>query len=164
MSKISDVLTQERIEHFQSELSEIKTKRGPVIMALQMAQAIFGCCPIEVLRMISEELNVSIAKLNGVVTFYSQFTTEPQGEKIVSVCMGTACYVRGSQAVMDKAEKTLGIKPGETTKDMKYTLVGTRCIGACGLAPVMTVNEEVYGNIPVSDVQDAILGGESNEG
>ncbi len=154
-----EVITNERLQHFSEELEVIKTKRGPVMLALQSAQAIFGCCPIDVQKIIAKELDESVAKINGVVTFYSQFTIEPLGETVVSVCMGTACYVRGCQSVMDKASQTLGIKPGETTADYKYTLIGTRCIGACGLAPVMTVNEEVHGNIVVADVKDAILGG-----
>ena len=156
------IMTKEKEKEFRIKLEDIKTKRGPLMLALQDAQAIFGCVPIEVQKIISQELRISVAKINGVVTFYSQFSIHPKGENIVSVCMGTACYVRGSQVILNKAEELTKCKPGKTSSDGKYSLVATRCVGACGLAPVVGLNEEVHGNVVVSDVEN-ILRGDDNE-
>ncbi len=113
---------------------------------LHDAQSIFGCIPLEVQKIISEELGESIAKINGVVTFYSRFSIEPTGKHVINVCLGTACYVRGAQLVLDEFANALKIKPGETTEDGEFTLGATRCIGACGLAPVFTIDGHVYGS------------------
>lgn len=126
-------------------IKENKKKPGPLMPTLHDAQRIFGCVPIEVQKVISKELGESIARINGVVTFYSHFSIEPKGKHVVAVCLGTACYVRGSQLVIDEFSKLLGIKPGQTTEDGEFTLEATRCIGACGLAPVFTVDGNVYG-------------------
>ena len=113
---------------------------------LHDAQEIFGCIPLEVQKIIAEELNESISKINGVVTFYARFSIEPKGKHIIGVCLGTACYVRGSQLVIDEFSKALKIQPGQTTEDGNFTLEATRCIGACGLAPVFTIDGKVYGS------------------
>jgi NADH-quinone oxidoreductase subunit E len=102
---------------------------------------------------IAEGLDVPVTEVYGVATFYAQFSLEPKGEYIISICTGTACYVKGAQALVDETEKLLGISCGQTTKDGKFTLEGTRCLGCCGLAPVLVVNEDVYGRISAQDVK-----------
>lgn len=137
-------------------INRVKTVPGPLMPLLQEAQQIFGCVPIEVQKIISSELNESIAKINGVVTFYSQFSLEPKGKNSISICLGTACYVKGAQGVLDAFEDELKIKNGETTKDGEYTLEATRCIGACGLAPVFSVNERIYGRANVQKAKNTL--------
>ena len=139
------VLKEEQIAELKAKIKEHKQKPGPLMPTLHDAQEIFGCIPLEVQKIIAEELNESISKINGVVTFYARFSIEPKGKHIIGVCLGTACYVRGSQLVIDEFSKALKIQPGQTTEDGNFTLEATRCIGACGLAPVFTVNGEVYG-------------------
>lgn len=147
-----NILTQENFDKLDRFIAENKDRPGPLMPVLQEGQKIFGALPLEVQQMISEKLNVPLAEIYGVVTFYSQFTLEPVGDYLVAVCMGTACYVRGAQAIIDKIGSELNLKVGATSADGKYTLQATRCIGACGLAPVMTVNEDVYGRISDKDV------------
>ncbi len=139
------VLKDNQLAELMEKIKEHKQKPGPLMPTLHDAQRIFGCVPIEVQKIIAKELNESIAKVNGVVTFYSRFSIEPKGEHIIGVCLGTACYVRGSQLVLDEFTNALHIKPGQTTEDGKFTIEATRCIGACGLAPVFTVDGKVYG-------------------
>lgn len=133
-----------------------KKKPGPLMPTLHDAQRIFGCVPIEVQKVISKELGESVARINGVVTFYSHFSTEPKGKHVIAVCLGTACYVRGSQLVIDEFSKLLGIQPGQTSEDGEYTLEATRCIGACGLAPVFTVDGKVYGKSTPTMAHEAL--------
>jgi NADP-reducing hydrogenase subunit HndA len=121
--------------------------RKALMQVLQEAQTIYGYLPLEVQRVVADGLNVSVADVYGVVTFYSFFSIKPKGEYNVSVCLGTACYVKGSQAILDKVQEVLGIKDGECTPDMKFSINPCRCIGACGLAPVMMINEDVYGRL-----------------
>lgn len=123
---------------------------------LHDAQHIFGHIPIRIQKMISEELNESISKINGVVTFYGNFSITPKGKRTVGVCMGTACYVRGGQNVLDALADELKIKTGETTKDGEFTLVATRCIGACGLAPVFSVGDSIHGNANVAKAKQIL--------
>lgn len=149
-------LDQEKETLLYSALHKVKNSPGPLMPTLQEAQKIFGCVPIEVQKIISHELNESIAKINGVVTFYSQFSLKPKGKNSISVCLGTACYVKGSQGILDAFEDELNIKNGETTKDGKYTLEATRCIGACGLAPVFSVNERIYGRANVQKAKNIL--------
>lgn len=139
------VIKKEQVEDLKRRIEEHKKKPGPLMPTLHDAQEIFGCIPLEIQKIISEELNESISKINGVVTFYSRFSIEPTGKHVINVCLGTACYVRGSQQVLDELSNNLGIKPGQTTDDGLFTLGATRCIGACGLAPAMTVDGKVYG-------------------
>ena len=127
-----------------------------MINALHAAQGIFGYLPAEVQELIAQEMNVSVAHVYGVVTFYSFFTMLPQGENPISICMGTACYVRGAEKVLEEFRMKLGIKVGETTADGKFSLNSLRCVGACGLAPVVTVGEKVYGRVSVDDVKKII--------
>ena len=140
------VLKDEQVAELKKKIAEHKQKPGPLMPTLHDAQNIFGCIPLEVQKIISEELGESVAKINGVVTFYSRFTIEPTGKHVINVCLGTACYVRGSQQVIDEFSNQLKIKPGETTEDGMFTLGATRCIGACGLAPVFTIDGKVYGS------------------
>ncbi|MEG1850338.1 MAG: NAD(P)H-dependent oxidoreductase subunit E, partial [Oscillospiraceae bacterium] len=120
------------------------------------AQLIYGYLPIEVQRVIAEELNIPLEEVYGVVTFYAQFTLNPKGENKVAVCLGTACYVKGSGDIIDRVSKKLGVEAGSITPDGRFSLDATRCIGACGLAPVMTINDDVYGRLVPEDV-DGIL-------
>jgi len=138
-------------------IERYKGLKGPLMPTLHEAQKIFGCIPIEVQKIIAQELKESVAKVNGVVTFYGQFSILPKGKNIISVCLGTACYVRGSQGLIDAFSDELNIKSGETSKDGRYTLEASRCIGACGLAPVFTVGEHVCGNASVQTAKEMIL-------
>lgn len=147
-----NILTQENFDKLEQYIIENKERPGALMPILQEGQKIFGALPLEVQTMISEKLNVPLAEIYGVVTFYSQFTLEPMGDYLVGVCLGTACYVRGAQAIMDRISSELNLKVGATSADGKYSLQATRCIGACGLAPVITVNEDVYGRISEKDV------------
>ena len=119
-------------------------------------QGIYGYLPIEVQQMIADGMGVPLEKIYGVATFYAQFALSPKGKYNISVCLGTACYVKGAGDIMDKLSERLGIGAEECTPDGKYSLTACRCIGACGLAPVLTVNEDVYGRLTVDDVDDIL--------
>lgn len=129
---------------------------GAVMPMLQKAQEIYGYLPIEVQAIIAEELDVPLQEVFGVSTFYSQFSLTPKGRYNISICLGTACYVKGADAILERLKERLGIEPEECTQDGKYSLTACRCIGACGLAPVITVNDDVYGRLTVDDI-DSIL-------
>ncbi len=129
---------------------------GAVMPVLQEAQDIYGYLPIEVQKMVADGLGVPLEEVYGVSTFYSQFALSPKGEYHISVCLGTACYVKGSGDILDKLSEILGIGAEECTPDGKFSLTACRCIGACGLAPVLTVNDDVYGRLTVDDVQGII--------
>lgn len=150
------VIKEEQLAELMKCIADHKQKPGPLMPVLHDAQRIFGCVPIEVQKIIAKELNVSVAKINGVVTFYSHFSIEPKGKHVIGVCLGTACYVRGSQLVLDEFTSAFKIKPGQTSDDGKFTLEATRCIGACGLAPVFTVDGKVYGNSTPAMAKKAI--------
>ncbi|MGN1295784.1 MAG: NAD(P)H-dependent oxidoreductase subunit E [Bacilli bacterium] len=149
-------MKEEQVNKLKSLIAEHKKKPGPLMPTLHDAQNIFGCIPIPVQKLIAEELGESVAKINGVVTFYSRFSVEPKGEHVIGVCLGTACYVRGSQDIINAISETLKIQPGQTTEDGKFTLEATRCIGACGLAPVFTIDEKVYGSSNPTIARNAI--------
>lgn len=144
----------------EAKLKEIiarhKDQPGAIMPCLQEAQEVYGYLPVEVQTMIAEGLGVSIEEVFGVSTFYSQFSLTPKGKYNISICLGTACYVKGAAAVLDKLTSSLGIQPEECTPDGKFSLTACRCIGACGLAPVMTINDEVYGRLTPDEV-DSIL-------
>lgn len=148
--------TKEQEDQLRAFIDEHKALRGALMPVLQKAQEIYGYLPVEVQAMIAEGLDVPLAEVYGVSTFYSQFSLNPTGEYTISVCLGTACYVKGSGDIFNKLSEKLGIAGGETTPDGKFSLKDCRCIGACGLAPVLTVNDEVYGRLTVDDV-DSIL-------
>ncbi len=141
------------IKELRKFISENKCKEGVLMPVLQEAQSRFGYLPMEVLEIISKDLNVSLAKIHGVSTFYSQFTFLPKGKNNISVCLGTACYVKGAEKIMGELEKLLGIKSGETTSDLMFSITPTRCVGACGLAPVINVNEDTYGQLKAEDIK-----------
>ena len=144
----------------EAKLREIiaahRDMQGALMPVLQKAQNIFGCVSLDVQKHIAEGLGVTLSEVYGVATFYAQFTLEPAGKYVIRVCLGTACYVKGAQKVLDKLCEELGVKVGGTTKDGLFTLQATRCLGACGLAPVMTVNEEVYGRLVPEDIPGII--------
>ncbi len=126
--------------------------KSQLMHVMQEAQGIYGYLPREVQVMIAEGMDIPLEKVYGVATFYAQFSLSPKGEYDISVCLGTACYVKGSQQLLDKISEILGIEAGECTPDGKFSLEECRCIGACGLAPVFTINGEVYGKITADDV------------
>ncbi len=153
MTNVEDKLMREELISF---IAEQKKKPGPLMPVMQKAQSIFGALTIDVQELISEELGIPMSDVYGVATFYSQFALEPKGEHIISVCMGTACYVRNIEKIMEKLSEVLGVDPGQTTPDGRFTLEATRCLGCCGLAPVIMIDDQVYGRLVPSDVPDII--------
>ncbi len=148
--------TKEQEAQLYAVLEEHKDVRGALMPVLQKAQEIYGYLPIEVQTIVAKELGISLEEVYGVVTFYSQFSLMPKGKYNVSVCLGTACYVKGAGDVFDRLAQKLELKSGECTEDGKFSIEACRCIGACGLAPVLTVNEDVYGKITVDDIDDIL--------
>lgn len=148
--------TEEQEKQLRAVIDAHKEQKGALMPVLQEAQNIYGYLPIEVQRMIAEGLNVPLEEVYGVVTFYAQFSLNPKGKYNIGVCLGTACYVKGSQEVYDKVSEVLNIKGGEVTDDGRFSLEATRCIGCCGLAPVMTVGDDVYGKLTADMIPDII--------
>lgn len=146
----------EKLNKLEHIIKEHKNQQGALMPVLHETQELFGYLPEEAQKMISEALNISMAEIYGVATFYSRFTLKPRGKYTIGVCLGTACYVKNSQGIIDKIKKEIKIEAGETTGDGLFTLEATRCIGCCGLAPVMTIGEDVYGKIVPEDVSDII--------
>ena len=151
-------------------LDDYRGKRGVLIPALQVTQNMFGYLPMPAMKKISEKLDEPISRVLGVVTFYSFFSTVPRGKYVIRVCLGTACYVRGAQHVVDNLKEELQIDIDETTADKMFTLEVARCFGACGLAPVISINEDVHKNVAPSQVgkilahyRNLVKGGMSNE-
>ena len=142
----------EKFAKLQKAINEHKDQKGALMPVLQKAQDIFGCVPLDVQEYIADAMGTTLSEVYGVTTFYSQFSLQPKGQYVIGVCLGTACYVRGSQKVLDRVEKELNIKVGETSKNGLFTLQATRCLGACGLAPVMMINDEVYGRLTDDEV------------
>ena len=141
-----------KLNQLNAYIKEINAKATDLIAVLHRAQHIFGYLPREVQEFIAEKLEIPVAKVYGVVTFYSFFTMEKKGKYVINVCLGTACFVRGADKILKEFENKLGIKNGETTEDGKFTLSSLRCVGACGLAPVVQVNDKTYGNVTIADV------------
>ena len=131
-------------------------ERTPLMMILSDVQKEYGYIPLEVQELVSERTGISVAEIYGVVTFYSFFSLNPKGKYVIGCCLGTACYVKGAQQVIDKFSEILGIKPGETTKDGLFTLDALRCIGACGIAPAVSINGKVYPEMSVNSVPAVI--------
>lgn len=146
----------EKIQNLKTFIQEHEKDDGSLMPVLQNAQEVFGYLPVEVLEIISKGLKIPMAEVYGVVTFYSQFSLIPKGEFVIGHCLGTACYVRGAQELLDETESLLGIKSGATTTDMKFSIKATRCIGACGLAPVISINDDVYGRLKKGDMKAII--------
>src|SRR5690554_1349991 len=145
--------TNEQREALLKVIDRHKHDKGALMPILQEAQDIYGYLPIEVQTIISDELNIPLEKIYGVVTFYSQFSLTPKGKYQISVCLGTACYVKGAGDIYNKIKEVLNIEDGECTPDGKFSLNGCRCIGACGLAPVITINDDVHGKLTVDDIE-----------
>lgn len=144
---------QEKYKLIDNYVENIEKTQSSLINVLHYAQNEFGYLSKCVMDYIAEKLNISTAKVYGVVSFYSYFTTTPKGENVVDVCMGTACYVKGSGNILAEYETKMGIKAGETSEDGKYSLRAVRCVGACGLAPVVNTNDKIRGNYNVDDVK-----------
>ncbi|MBS3937939.1 MAG: NADH-quinone oxidoreductase subunit NuoE [Peptococcaceae bacterium] len=145
-----------RWEQLEEILAAYKGDAGALIQVLHAAQDVFGYVSEEVQEKVAEALGVPISEVYGVATFYSLFSLKPRGQYKIGVCLGTACYVRGAAQVLAELEKQLGVKVNDTTGDGKFTLEVTRCIGACGLAPVITINEDVYGRLQVDKVKEVL--------
>lgn len=145
----SQELEQHKEKDLQLEelLAKYREQKGALIPVLQQAQEIYGYLPENVLRRIGQALNIPISKIYGVVTFYAQFHLKPRGKYVIRVCQGTACHVRGGSTVLKEIQNLLQIKAGETTPDLKFTLESVACLGACGLAPVMMVNDDTHGRL-----------------
>lgn len=144
--------TPEQAEKLDALIAEYKDVKGAAMPVLQGAQEIYGYLPEEVIRRIAAGLGHPFEEIYGIATFYSQFSLNPKGDVAIAVCLGTACYVKGSGEVYEELQKILGISGGGVTADGAFSLDATRCIGCCGLAPVMTVNEDVYGKLTVDSV------------
>ena len=142
----------EKYDALDAAIARHKGEPGALMPVLQEAQNIFGYVPQDVQQIIADGLGTTLAEVYGVATFYAQFSLEPKGQYVVGVCLGTACYVKGSQKVLDKLSEDLKIPVGKTTPDGVFTLNATRCLGACGLAPVMMINDEVYGRLTPDEV------------
>ena len=148
--------TAEQAEKLAAVINKNKHDKSKLMAVMQEAQGIYGYLPYEVQKMIADGMDIPIEKVFGVSTFYAQFSLTPKGEYNVSICLGTACYVKGAGLIFDKFSEKLGIGAEECTPDGRFSLTACRCIGACGLAPVLTVNEEVYGRLGVSDVESIL--------
>jgi NADH-quinone oxidoreductase subunit E/NADP-reducing hydrogenase subunit HndA len=155
---MTTVLQDCQIKTIQDICKSFGNQAGELINILHKTQEAFGYLPAEVQRAIAKELNISEAKVYGVVTFYAFFTMKPKGKHKISVCMGTACYVRGAEKVVDELKKELKINVGDVTSDGKFSLDCLRCVGACGLAPVMMIGEKVYGRIEAVQIKESLAG------
>jgi NADH:ubiquinone oxidoreductase subunit E len=141
-----------RIEQVKDIIQEFKTVKGGLIPALHEIQQIYGYLPEEALKVLSEGLNIPMTEIYGVASFYHLFSLEPKGKHIIRVCLGTACYVKGGQNLLNRLSQELNVEVGKTSSDGKFTLEATRCLGACGLAPVMTIDDKVYAKVTLEDV------------
>ena len=148
--------TPEQKQKLDEVIESLRNEKGCLMPIMQKAQDIYGYLPIEVQTMISDETGIPLEKIYGVATFYSQFSLYPKGKYQISVCLGTACYVKGSGDVYNKLMEKLGIEGGQCTPDGKFSLDACRCVGACGLAPVMTINGEVYGKLTVDKIDEIL--------
>lgn len=153
-TKVSFKGTPEQKAELMQALFELKGQQGALMPALQRAQQIYGYLPIEVQKMIAEGLGTHLEDVYGVSTFYSQFSLNPKGRYKISVCLGTACYVKGAGDIFAKVSECAGVKGGECSENGKYSLEACRCIGACGLAPVLTINDDVYGRLTLDEIPE----------
>jgi NADP-reducing hydrogenase subunit HndA len=156
MSRIKVELRKDQIDTIKSICKSFENKGGELINVLHKVQGSFGYLPAEVQEVVARELEVPVAKVYGVVTFYSFFTMLPKGKHPISICTGTACYVRGAEKVLEEFKKELKIQVGETTSDGKFSISCLRCVGACGLAPVVMVGEKTYGRVAPEMVKDIL--------
>ncbi len=149
-------LSASKIDELKDVCKSFNNDKGELINVLHKAQGIFGYLPAEVQEIIAKELRISVAHVYGVVSFYSFFTMTPKGEHPISICLGTACYVRGAEKIIEEFKRVLNISVGETTPDGKFSLACLRCVGACGLAPVVLVGDKVYGRLSADSVKDIV--------
>lgn len=149
-------IVDEREQKLNEIIAKYKDTTGALIPVLHEAQGLYGYLPMNVQKMVSEGLNVSLAEIYGVVTFYTQFSLKPKGKYKIQVCLGTACYVKGSGLILDKLKEKLGINVGDCTEDGKFSLDACRCVGACGLAPVIMINDDVYGRLSPDDIEGIV--------
>ena len=156
--------TQEQQDKLLEVIAKNKDLPGALLPVLHEAQEIYGYLPIEVQQMVADGLGISLSEVYGVATFYSRFSLTPKGKHKISVCLGTACYVKGSDKVLEEVEKMLGIKSGECTPDGLFSIDSCRCVGACGLAPVMMIDEEVYGKLTPAEVHKILADYMAKEG
>lgn len=147
---------EEKERRLQEIIEKYRDEKGALIPALHEAQELYGYLPMGVQKKISEGMNIPLSEIYGVVSFYTQFSLKPKGKYRISVCLGTACYVKGASLILDKLQEKLGIHVGDCTDDGKFSLDACRCIGACGLAPVIMINDDVYGRLTADDV-DKVL-------
>ena len=155
-TKVAFLGTAEQEAELLAAIEEMKDMPGALMPIMQKAQDIYGYLPIEVQTIISDAMNVPIEKIYGIATFYAQFALQPKGKHEISVCLGTACYVKGSQAIYNKISEFLNIGEGECTPDRKFSLESCRCVGACGLAPVMLVDGDVYSSMTPDRVEEVL--------
>lgn len=156
VQKIGELTDEEKYQKLREFIQDNSEKKGYLIPTLYEAQSLFGYLPPEVQRFVAEEMRISVSEVYGVVTFYSYFKTQPVGRHTITVCMGTACYVRGAKKILEALQEKLGIKMGETTADLRFTLGEQRCFGSCGMAPVMMIDRDVHGRLTPNKL-DAIL-------
>lgn len=159
-------LNETAVKQIEKIIERYQDEKTPLMMILSDIQNEYGYIPLEVQELVSEKTGIPVAEIYGVVTFYSFFSLTPKGKYVIGVCLGTACYVKGSQQVIDKFSEILNIKPGQTTEDGLFTLDALRCIGACGIAPALTINGKVYPKVAIADVAKIVeeyrsLGGEN---
>jgi len=156
MDPIEEELPKEKLDELESFIDNMETTKGALIEILHKAQNIFGYLPRDVQLFVARKLGIPGAEVFGVVSFYSYFSTKPSGKHTLSVCMGTACFVRGADKVIERLKEKIGIETNETTEDGIFTLKDVRCIGACGLAPVVMVDDKVYGRVKEEDIDEII--------
>ena len=148
--------TEEQKAKLMTVIAELKSQPGCLMPIMQHAQDIYGYLPQEVQKKIAVGLDVPVSEVFGIATFYSQFALNPKGEVAIAICLGTACYVKGSGDIFNKVKEIIGVEEGSTSSDGRFSLDATRCIGACGLAPVLTINDVVYGRLTVAEVKDIL--------
>ncbi len=156
IDNLLEEFTLEQIDGLNEIIEKYRVDPGGIILLLEEAQDLLGYLPINIQKQISNKTNISLSRIYGIVTFYSFFTMTPRGKHTIQVCLGTACYVRGGKKNAEIIEKEFGIKPGETTIDRRFTYETVRCLGACGLAPVIVVDGEVYGRVKPSKVKEIL--------
>ena len=148
--------TTEEYKNFIKEFNKLKLTTTPLIESLHLAQDCFGYIPYQIQELISDELKVSMSEIFGVITFYKKFKLQPTAKNTIYICMGTACYIKEATEILTKLEKVLGVKSGESTKDKKFFIDTTRCVGSCGNAPVMLINSTVYKNVKISELESIL--------
>ena len=150
---MSGLSEQEQYAKLEEAIAQYKGTKGPLMPIMQYAQNSFSYLSLETMTVIADGLNIPVSDVYGIATFYAQFSLKPKGDYVISVCTGTACYVKGSKAVLDAVKAQLGIESGEVTPDGKFSIQDTRCLGCCGLAPVMVISGDVYGRLVPADIK-----------